>query len=438
MICVQTSKETGLKQKALPLLNWRSDRMDLCEVSLNPEVSYQTHLGLGGAFTESAAVNYQGLSKASKAQFMSTYFDPAHGSGYNIGRIHMNSCDFSLGNWACQPTPDSEFSIDHYENAILPMIRDAEDVLGQKIKLIVSPWSPPSWMKTNGEMNNGGQLKPEFRAQWANYYVQFIKALQEKGFEIWGLTVQNEPEAKQIWDSCLFSAEEERDFIRDYLGPALFNNNLKDIKVICWDHNRDNLYQRARVIYSDAEASKYVWGAGFHWYVDDAFDNVQAVHDAYPDKGLLFTEGCQEGGPHTGEWEVAERYGISIISDFNKWTCGWLDWNLLLDSKGGPNHVGNLCSAPVLCNASGDDIDIQPSQLYLNHLSPRFIPELSQRILSASPRDALKVVAFKRPDLKISLVVMNIGDTPVDFQINLKNQYLPTQIAARAIQTYVF
>ncbi|MDN3647909.1 glycoside hydrolase family 30 protein [Reinekea marina] len=438
MICVQTSKETGVEQKTLPLLNWRSDRMDLCEVSINPDVGYQTHLGLGGAFTESAAVNYQGLSKASKTKLISNYFDPMKGSGYNIGRIHMNSCDFSLGNWDCQSKPDSEFSIDHYEQAILPMIRDAEDALGQKIKLVVSPWSPPSWMKTNGEMNNGGQLKPEFRAQWANYYVQFIKALQENGFEIWGLTIQNEPEAKQIWDSCLFSAEEERDFIRDYLGPALFNNNLKDIKVICWDHNRDNLYQRARVIYSDAEASKYVWGAGFHWYVDDAFDNVQAVHDAYPDKGLLFTEGCQEGGPHTGEWEVAERYGISIISDFNKWTCGWLDWNLLLDSKGGPNHVGNLCSAPVLCNASGDDIDIQPSQLYLNHLSPRFIPELSQRILSASPRDALKVVAFKRPDLKISLIVMNIGDTPVDFQINLNNQYLPTQIAARAIQTYVF
>jgi glucosylceramidase len=421
-----------------PTHPWQVDRAEMPEISINKAVEYQTHLGLGGAFTESAAVNYQRLNSTAKKQFLTEYFDPDQGSGYNIGRIHMNSCDFSLGNWACQPTEDSAFSIDHYEQAILPMIRDAQRFLGTKIKLVVSPWSPPTWMKTTGEMNNGGQLKPEYREQWANYYVKFIHALHEKGFEVWGLTTQNEPEAVQIWDSCIYSAEEERDFIRDYLGPALHANNLKNINVVCWDHNRDNLYQRASVILSDPEAAQYVWGAGFHWYMDNAFDNVQAVHDAFPDKGLLFTEGCQEGGPHHGEWDVAERYGESVISDFNKWTAGWLDWNLLLDHTGGPNHVGNLCSAPIMNTESGESIEIQPSQRYLQHLSPRFIPEGSVRILSASARDDLHVVAFKRPDAKIAVVVMNASEDDYEFQLGCDGQYLPTDIPARAMQTYVF
>ncbi len=437
MNCVQTSRQDGTAMSRVELAPWQSERAEIPEISINKAVEYQTHLGLGGAFTESAAVNYQRLSETAKKQFLTQYFDPDQGSGYNIGRIHMNSCDFSLGNWACQPTVDADFSIAHYEQAILPMIRDAEATLGQKIKLLVSPWSPPSWMKTNGEMNNGGHLKAEYREQWAYYYVQFIQALQAKGFEIWGLTTQNEPDATQIWDSCRYSAEEERDFIRDYLGPALHSNGLQDIRVVCWDHNRDCLYQRARVILSDPETAKYVWGSGFHWYMDDAFDNVQAVHDAFPDKGLLFTEGCQEGGPHPGEWAVAERYGKSIISDFNKWTVGWLDWNLLLDHTGGPNHVGNLCSAPILCASAGDELDIQPSQRYLQHLSPRFIPEGSVRILAASARDDLHIVAFKRPDGAIALVVMNLAEQEYAFQISLDERYLPTQIPARAMQTYI-
>lgn len=438
MKCIQTAQATGLSTEQRPCAGWQSNREALPEISINPNVTYQTHLGLGGAFTESAAVTYQALSAQAKLQFLSAYFDPELGSGYNIGRIHMNSCDFSLGNWACQETEASAFSIDHYEEAILPMIRDAEQVLGQKIKLLVSPWSPPVWMKTNGEMNNGGQLKPEYREQWALYYVQFIQALQAKGFEIWGLTTQNEPEATQVWDSCLYSPEEERDFIRDFLGPALHAHGLADINIVCWDHNRDNLYVRASVILSDPDCAQYVWGSGFHWYMDDAFDNVGAVHDAFPDKGLLFTEGCQEGGPHHGEWAVAERYGRSVIADFNHWTVGWLDWNLLLDHRGGPNHVGNYCSAPFLASADGLDVEVQPSQRYLQHLSPRFIPAGSVRLLTASARDCLHCVAFRRPDGDLALVVMNLSDHDEEFQVRVHDRYLTTQIPAHAMQTYVF
>ena len=126
------------------------------------------------------------------------------------------------------------------------------------------------------------------------------------------------------------------------------------MKIIIWDHNRDETVRRARVAYSDPEASKCVWGTGFHWYVEDKFDNLQLHHDAFPDKHLLFIEGCQEGGPHHGSWAVGERYGRSMIHDFNRWMVGWCDWNLVLDETGGPNHVGNFCSAPILADTQAD------------------------------------------------------------------------------------
>jgi glucosylceramidase len=212
------------------------------------------------------------------------------------------------------------FNIDRDRQALLPFIQAALKVAGRPIQLLVSPWSPPAWMKTTGAMNGGGRLRPECRASWAQCFVRFIQAYQAEGVPVWGVSVQNEPLAAQRWDSCLYSAEEERDFVRDHLGPALAGAGLGHVKIVIWDHNRDELAARASVVYADAEAARYVWGAGFHWYVEDHFDQVQLTHDAWPDKQLLFTEGCQEGGPHIGSWDLGERYARSMINDLNRWT----------------------------------------------------------------------------------------------------------------------
>ena len=119
------------------------------------------------------------------------------------------------------------------------------------------------------KMNNGGKLKEISRKSWANYYCKFIKAYEQEGVPVWGVSVQNEPAAKQIWDSCLYTAEEERDFVRDFLGPAFHSNQLKDKKIVIWDHNRDEMVERARTVLSDPEAAQYVWGTGFHWYEEE-------------------------------------------------------------------------------------------------------------------------------------------------------------------------
>jgi glucosylceramidase len=289
-------------------------------------------------------------------------------------------------------------------------------------------------MKTSGQMNQGGRLLPECRAAWAQCFVRFIQAYQAEGVPVWGVSVQNEPMAAQRWDSCLYSAEEERDFVRDHLGPALARAGLAHVKIAIWDHNRDGLVERASVVYGDAQAARYVWGAGFHWYGEDQFDQVQLTHDAWPDKQLLFTEGCQEGGPHTGSWDLGERYARSMIKDLNRWTVGWIDWNLLLDDCGGPNHVDNLCSAPLLADTTADRLMPQSSYAYIGHFA-RFVQQGARRLLCAATREVLETTAFINPDGSVATVVMNRSEEPVRFVLRVDGHGRLIELPARAITT---
>jgi glucosylceramidase len=406
----------------------------------NTERRFQVLEGFGAAFTEAAAVTWQRLGAAQREQLLHDYFDRNTGHGYTMCRVHMNSCDFALGNYAHVQTPGDvdlkSFTIERDRQALLPLIQAALRVAGRPIKLLVSPWSPPAWMKSNAEMNHGGKLLPAYRQAWARCFVRFIQAYEAEGVPVWGVSVQNEPAATQRWDSCIYSAEEERDFVRDHLGPALHDAGLARIKIVIWDHNRDLMVERASVVYSDPQAAKYVWGTGFHWYGENHFDHVQLVHDAWPDKQLLFTEGCQEGGPHHGEWELGERYAHSMINDLNRWTVGWIDWNLLLDETGGPNHVGNLCSAPVLADTAGGSLMHQSSYWAIGHFA-RFIRPGAQRVLCAAPLQALEATAFINPDGSVATVVLNRSDAPIRFVLRLAGEEHTTEIPARAIATFV-
>ena len=338
-----------------------------------PARTRQTIIGFGGAFTESAAYVLQTLDAAQRAEVLRNYFDPVNGLGYSLCRTHINSCDFSLGNWACDEVPgDTElkhFNLERTRQHIIPMIKEAQQVPGAKFLLFASPWSPPAWMKSNGEMNHGGHLLPQYRDAWALHYVKFIEGMQAEGIPIWGLTVQNEPAAEQRWDSCVYSAEEERDFVRDYLGPTLQKHGLGDRKLIFWDHNCDHLVERARVIYQDQVAAKFVWGAGFHWYSGPGFEELEQTHRAFPNKELIFTEGCQEHGAKLGKWETGERYGHNMIGHLRNWTVGWVDWNMALDIEGGPNHVGNFCDAPVSVDTKAAKVHYQPAFYYIGQVS---------------------------------------------------------------------
>ncbi|MFK7926949.1 MAG: glycoside hydrolase family 30 beta sandwich domain-containing protein, partial [Myxococcota bacterium] len=379
-------------------------------ILLNPSVTYQTLIGFGGAFTESAAWTLQHLPESAQDQVLSAYFHPTQGLGYTLARTHINSCDFSLGNWACADVADDweleHFNMERTERHVLPMIQRAQRVPGAVFKMMASPWSPPAWMKTNGQMNHGGQLKPEARSVWAQHYVRWIQEMQARDVPIWAITVQNEPAATQVWDSCVYSAEEERDFVRDHLGPALATAGLQHVNLIIWDHNRSCAYERGAVVYEDAEAAGYVWGLGLHWYGGDFFGQLDQLHHAFPHKHIVFTEGCWEGGVKLGQWDRGARYAHHIIGDLNHHCEAWCDWNMVLDHTGGPNHVGNLCDAPVIVDTRTGEVHYQSSFWYIGHFS-RFIRPGAKRIGHSYNGGALETVSVDNVDGSRVTVVHN-------------------------------
>jgi len=385
-------------------------------IKLDKDNLKQRILGFGGAFTEASASIYAQLSKSKKSEIIESYFGK-NGNQYNMGRTHINSCDFSLGNYALCEAEDrklTNFSIQRDKKMLIPFIKSAMKKSSRQIHLMASPWSPPPWMKTNNQMNHGGKLKKEYHDTWAEYYCKYIEYYEKDGIPIWGISVQNEPEAVQTWDSCIYSGDEERDFIKKYLGPALEKNGYLDKKLIIWDHNRDVMLERSRAVLSDPDAAKYVWGTGFHWYNGDHFDEVQKVHDEFPDKELIFTEGCQEEGPHLGSWDLGERYATSIINDLNRWTVAWIDWNLLLDEKGGPNHVGNYCSAPIIIDTKSDEILYQSSYYYLGHFS-RFFERGDQVIGCKNNTSELLALSAINTNKRVTTAVMNKEEESIPF-----------------------
>ncbi|MDP4207171.1 MAG: glycoside hydrolase family 30 beta sandwich domain-containing protein, partial [Bacteroidota bacterium] len=351
---------------------------------------------------------------ASQKELLHAYYDREKGIGYSLIRTNIHSCDFSSESYTYVDDRDTTLrsvNVAHDLQYRIPLIKKAIMQAGGEITLFASPWSPPAWMKDNNDMLHGGKLMPQYRQLWASYMAQFIKAYEIEGVPVWGLTVQNEPMAIQTWESCNYTAEEERDFVKLFLGPTLHREGLSDKKIIIWDHNRDLLYQRASIVLNDPEASKYVWGTGFHWYVRDVFDNVKRVKEAFPDKNLLFTEGCCErfNANTISEWKWGEIYGKSMINDFNNGTVGWTDWNILLDQQGGPNHVGNYCFAPVHADLKSGALTYMNSYYYIGHFS-KFIRPQAKRVLCSSNRDELLSTAFLNKDGRLVVVVQNATD----------------------------
>lgn len=445
---IQTAKNTNdrlnkkesldFKEEKLTAENSEAENVNL--IKINRENKFQSILGFGGAFTEAAAYTLAQISKKNRDQVIKSYFDPEKGLNYSIGRVHIHSCDFALENYTYVETGDDSlesFDITRDHKWVLPLIKNAKKERGAEIKLLASPWSPPAWMKTNGEMNNGGQLLPEYRECWAKYYTRFIKAYRRENMDIWGITIQNEPAAVQTWDSCIYNAEAERDFLKDYLGPTMESEDLKDVNILIWDHNRDIMLERAKTVLSDPAAAKYVWGTGFHWYQSEEFENVGSVHNHFPDKHLLFTEGCQEGGVHLGDWSTGERYGRNMIGDLNNWTEGYLDWNLVLNEQGGPNHVGNYCDAPIIADTNNDELHYNSSYYYIGHFSKYIQPE-ARRIEVQTEAEELQITAFENPDQSIAVVVMNEEDIAQSFVLKDSNLQVELNIPAHAIQTLLY
>jgi glucosylceramidase len=415
-------------------------------IFVNPNKEFQTFLGIGGAITDASAEVFAKLSPEKQQELLNAYFSEKEGIGYSILRTNMNSCDFSSSSYTYIQDGDKDlnsFDISVDKRYKIPMIKKAMTLIGSKASFYISPWSPPAFMKDSNNMLRGGKLLPQYYQSWANYYVKYIDAIQKEGIPVWGLTIQNEPMATQIWESCIYTAEEERDFLKNYLGPTLKKAGFGDKKITIWDHNRDLITQRASTVLDDKEASKYVWGVGFHWYEswsggEQMYQNVGIVNEMYPDKNLLFTEGCVEKFDATKYhlWAKGERYGKSMINDFNNGTVGWTDWNILLNENGGPNHVKNFCFAPIHADLKTDQLIYTPSYYFIGHFS-KFIEKGAKRISSSASRSSLLTTSFLNPDGKKVTIVMNESDKQVNYLLCVGTKATEIIILPRAIQTII-
>ena len=413
------------------------------QVSVFPAMRRQEFYGFGGAFTEAAAWCFEKLPKDKRRQALEAYFGPK-GLGYTLGRVHMNSCDFALGNYACVEDPDDEnlesFSVAHDERYLIPLILSAQEAAGQQIGLMLSPWSPPGFMKTNGDMNNGGALKPEWRRRWAACMAKYASYYRSRGCQVRLMTVQNEAAAAQCWDSCIYTAQEEGSFAVSELAPALEAAGCGDIRILAWDHNKEILPYRAAEVFAQPGAEKAIGGFAVHWYTGDHFEALRLMKERWPQKELWFSEGCVEYG-RFGDMDSqkkAEMYAHDILGNLNAGISGSIDWNLLLDAQGGPNHAGNFCESPMMLTEDGNDFKLQTEYYYIGQFS-RFIRPGAVCLGSSIYCSGVEAVAFENTDGSRGTVLLNRtdGELPVSVTQDGKEAYT-FALGAHSIGTLVW
>lgn len=409
-------------------------------VNLYPQVKFETFEGFGGAITDSAAYVYSLMNESQKKELIKNYFSKAE-MGYRMTRIHMDSCDFSVEMYEAMSNPDDKelksFSFDRTLKYIIPMLEDAKKEYGDDLKIMLSPWSPPAFMKDNGSRTKGGKLKKEYREFWANYICRYIKEFKDRGYVVNRISVQNEPKAVQSWDSCIYTAEEEKIFLRDFLYPVMQKNGYEDIEIFIWDHNKERVFERACAVI-DESTKDIVKGIAFHWYSGDHFEALDLVRKTFPDKKLMISESCIEYSKFGAGEDLknAQRLAHEIIGDLNHGMSGFYDWNLLLDENGGPNHVGNFCHAPFLFNKNKNELQKQLIAYYFYHFS-HYIKEGARRIAFSKYREDIDMTAFENPDKSIVFIALNKTDHDIKVHIRKGEDILILTLKANSITSGV-
>lgn len=434
-------------QKDMEGPDGREDRL----LNIYDEVQYQEILGFGGAFTESSTLNLSKADEKVREKVLELYFSPEEGIGYNFCRSTINSCDFSANPYSYDDVEEDfelrHFDISHDRETILPAMKAAMEY-AEDLLIFSSPWSPPAWMKTNGKMAKGGKLRKDCQEAWAEYVARFIQEYEKEGVPIWGVTVQNEAKARQGWESCVYSAGEERDFVTGYLRPAFDRMGIGDRKIFFWDHNKERVVERAKETLCTKRAESCFDGIAVHWYSGDHFSALDITHQLFPDKYLIASEQCTGKGRNAEE--SGERYAHDIIGDLNNWANAWVDWNMFLNEDGGPSHwleeqrrEGRdenkiwIGESPIVYDRKGRTLEIRSSYYYLGHFS-RYIRRGARRIGYSVYDSAIETCAFRNKDGSMVCVILNRTETDKEVALRYRRDIADVRVKSHSIVTLIF
>ncbi len=416
------------------------DRVEFDLVKAYPGHLFQSVIGFGGALTEASASVFFSLGEDNQRKVIDHYFS-REGCGYNLCRTHIQSCDFAHGNYAYVSDRGDDaltsFSLDRDREKLIPLIQRAAE-RNDQLEVLASPWSPPAFMKTNNTMNRGGRLKETHYRLWAQVIARYVQELQGLGVPVTRVTAQNEPLAAQPWDSCLYSAEEEQRFITGHLRPALDETGLENVAILAWDHNKDRIVDRLDALL-ECGGLDAIDGLAFHWYTGDHFEALAHAASQLGSKELIMTEMCLgfSGVEADDGVSQAELYAHEMIGDFNAGAQGFIDWNMLLDEKGGPNHVRNFCNAPLMADTKTDTLYIGPESTYIAHFS-RFVKRGARRMLVSRSSQAIEATGFVNPDGSRVAIILNRMEGGYDLKLAEGEHVLRHTLGPHSIASIVW
>ena len=443
-------------------------------VGIYPAYSFQTIEGYGCAMTESACYLLSQMTEEKRSEAISAWFGES-GVNASFVRMHIDSCDYSLSEYqsVADPIADPElatFNIDRDRKYILPIMKEVLAAAGGQVSVLLSPWSPPAQWKTAPELSEndaqvyggmqrkvdldkpgrcyGGRLKPEYYGSWAAYLVKFIQAYLNEGIPVTMLSVQNEASAATSWDSCLWSGEQEKTFLKDYLYPAMREAGLTDkIGIYIWDHNKERMIEHIDEMLQD-DIYDMIEGFAYHWYSGDHFEALAMLHEKYPRKTLMHSESCPlhipgkaiafnlpfsaesipmlpeelrsrippfileslKKNPFEVDFEDAVHYAHDMIGDMNHYMNRWIDWSMIVDRNGGPRHVEGGFAAPIVYEEDGS---------FTKTISYHYIKLIAQTIRKGAIRlgvsrysDEVEAAAAKNTDSSIGIVLLNKTKSP--------------------------
>ncbi len=466
---------TGVTCEAVERLSWTDEAtlpkaVEADVVGLYPNHTFQTVEGWGCAMTESACWLLSRMSPEDRRAALARWFGP-EGMDARFIRMHIDSCDYALSEYqsVADPLADPEletFNIDRDRQCTLPVVKEAIAMAGGKLRVLLSPWSPPWQWKTPPEFAQndaavygggqfeidttkpgrsfGGRLKPEYYGPWAKYLVKFIQAYLAEGIPVGMLSIQNEASAATAWDSCLWSGEQERTFLKEHLYPELERAGLAGkIEVFIWDHNKERAVEHIDAFMADPEAAAKVDGFAWHWYSGDHFEAIELLHRRYPDRILMHSESCPlhmpgrpdsmsatEDGvlnkidadktPQQCDYDDAVAYAHDIIGDLNSGMQRWIDWNMVVDRMGGPRRVPGGFAAPLVLEDDGR-LTETASYAFLKAIARTFRPGAVRIGKSVYGRE-VEAAACRNADGTIGVVLLNRSGENISVNLRMSGK----------------